>query len=95
MSSLLTFLIISSSCATSLNAEETKRYQVGIYMNFWSQHIVSSFSPIDILIRKCFTPSNYILLLQILSFGGNGNIGSAVLSRLLDTMEADVTVSSR
>jgi len=58
MSSLLAFLIISSSCTSSLNAEETKRY-------------------------------------QILSFGGNGNIGSAVLARLLDTMEADVTVSSR
>ena len=32
---------------------------------------------------------------QILSFGGNGNIGSAVLSRILDSMEADVTVCSR
>jgi len=32
---------------------------------------------------------------QILSFGGNGNIGSAVLSQILDTLEADVTVCSR
>ena len=39
--------------------------------------------------------SLFILLFQILSFGGNGNIGSAVLSQILDTLEADVTVCSR
>jgi len=48
-----------------------------------------------LIISSAFTFAEESKRYQILSFGGNGNIGSAVLSQILDTLEADVTVCSR
>ena len=93
--SVLMFLIIS--LFASLNAEEANRLQVTSFV------LVSSFGNflfgilIYIFIQNLWMVFSFIdiFLHQILSFGGNGNIGSAVLSRILDTMEADITVCSR